>query len=285
MGQRLQLGGEISLALAPMARSAGVDTATCVRPIVPRGGDGCESSLTSLSRLASGGPWARGNGSEHFSWNGPVGGIVAVLSASDDLRRNRAGRTLQSMSTTRVIADRKELADAELLSLAERDDEQAFAQIYDRHVAAVYRYALSIVNVAVDAEDVTQEVFILAWTKAAEIRIVDRSLLPWLLTAARFTSLNRVRSRSRRREDADTALETRADHRFSPEVEVQRRVLMESIEDAVLELSETDQVLFSLCIDEGLSYEDAARALGTTHSTVRNRLSRLRRTLRARLSD
>ena len=106
------------------------------------------------------------------------------------------------MSTTRVIADRKELADAELLSLAERDDEQAFAQIYDRHVAAVYRYALSIVNVAVDAEDVTQEVFILAWTKAAEIRVVDRSLLPWLLTAARFTSLNRVRSRSRRREDS-----------------------------------------------------------------------------------
>ncbi|GAA1821170.1 hypothetical protein GCM10009749_34940 [Agromyces neolithicus] len=184
-----------------------------------------------------------------------------------------------------MIAESKELADAELLALAERDDDHAFALLYDRHVTAVYRYALSIVGLSADAEDVTQDVFILAWTKASEISIVDRSLLPWLLTTARLTGLNRVRSRSRRREVTDNALVTRADHRFSPEVELQRRVLEESIEDAVAELSEVDQILFSLCIDEGLSYADAARALGTTHSTVRNRLSRLRRTLRTRLSD
>lgn len=185
----------------------------------------------------------------------------------------------------RVASETQELADAELLALVVRDDSHAFAQIYDRHLTSVYRYALSIVDVQADAEDVAQDVFILAWSKASEIRIVGYSLLPWLLTTTRFTSLNRLRSHSRRREEPDTALVVAADTRFSPEVEIQRRALMDSIEDAVLELSEVDQVLFSLCIDEELSYADAARALGATHATVRNRLSRLRRTLRARLGD
>lgn len=190
------------------------------------------------------------------------------------------------MSSTTVAAERDEMTDVDLLALVSRDDPHAFGVLYDRHLSAVYRYALSIVRVIADAEDVTQEVFILAWSKGGDVRIVDRSLLPWLLATTRLTSLNRVRSRSRRREDdLDGDLATSPDPRFSPEAEIQRQALAEAIEAAVSELTEKDQVLFSLCIDEGLSYTDAARALGTTHSSVRNRLSRLRQTLRARLSE
>ncbi|WP_146084368.1 MULTISPECIES: sigma factor-like helix-turn-helix DNA-binding protein [unclassified Rathayibacter] len=41
--------------------------------------------------------------------------------------------------------------------------------------------------------------------------------------------------------------------------------------------------MYYLCIEQGSSYADAAKALGSTHGAVRNRLSRLRTALRTTL--
>ncbi|KZX21964.1 RNA polymerase sigma-70 factor (ECF subfamily) [Rathayibacter tanaceti] len=174
--------------------------------------------------------------------------------------------------------------DAALLEAARRGDRAAFGRLYDRHAPTTYRYALSIVREPIDAEDVVQDVFLTTWTRIADATVVDASALPWLLTTARFTALNLVRSRTRARNRTDDAdLSLHPDHRESPEGEVERRLLVAAIEDAVSELSETDQALYYLCIEQGSSYADAASALGASHGAVRNRLSRLRATLRAAL--
>lgn len=61
------------------------------------------------------------------------------------------------------------------------------------------------------------------------------------------------------------------------------RLLEKSILEAVDGLSLTDQTLYYLCIDEGVSYQKAADSLGITHGAVRNRLSRLKHALRLKL--
>ncbi|WP_345762384.1 RNA polymerase sigma factor [Diaminobutyricibacter sp. McL0608] len=178
------------------------------------------------------------------------------------------------------------MSDADLIDRAAGRDVDAFAALYDRHVRTVYRYALSVVRQVPDAEDVTQEVFITAWKRVREIRIVDESGLPWLLTTTRYTSLNRVRAASRERDRlGDADLSMHPDARPGPVEELERRHLMVAVEDAVAALSENDQVLYTLCIEEGLSYADAARAMGSSHGAVRNRLARLRGTLRTRLTE
>jgi DNA-directed RNA polymerase specialized sigma24 family protein len=60
-------------------------------------------------------------------------------------------------------------------------DTGAFANLYDKHITSVYRYALQMLGSVPDAEDISQEVFVLAWVKRSKIRVVDQSLLPWLL--------------------------------------------------------------------------------------------------------
>ena len=70
-----------------------------------------------------------------------------------------------------------------------------------------------------------------------------------------------------------------------PEAEALAKEALRAIDDAKGRLSATDQEIFELCIVENLTYKEAAQRLGTTHATVRNRLSRIRLSLRTELAQ
>lgn len=168
------------------------------------------------------------------------------------------------------------------LAAAQRGSRDAFGALYEEYVRDVYRYALRMLRDTSGAEDITQDVFTLAWAKRAEIQIVDASLLPWLLVSTRNLSLNRIKS-MKRTVELDGSLQT-ADPRPGPEEAALDRQLAGAINSAVERLSDRDQRLYRLCLVDELSYRDAAEALGTTTGAVRNRLSRLRHTLRLTLA-
>jgi RNA polymerase sigma-70 factor (ECF subfamily) len=168
-----------------------------------------------------------------------------------------------------------------LVAKAQVGDRAAFAELYDRHVRPVYWQAYSVVRNRDAAEDVTQEVFITAWRRIRTITPVDGSLLPWLLLTARYTAYNSARREQRRSHD-----ELDADPIGSRGVdtEVEAAQVRAEIDKAVSALSPVDQQLYTLCVDGGASYEQAALELGVSHSVVRNRIHRLRARLRADLS-
>ena len=164
-------------------------------------------------------------------------------------------------------------------------DSTVFVQLYNAHITSVYRYAFQMLGSASDAEDIAQEVFVLAWVKRSTIRIVDQSLLPWLLVTTRNLSLNKIKLR--RRESRHTSLDSGEPvvlnpHPAAEDVAMSRQFEV-ALNESIDELSEIDQTLYHLCISEGLSYQKAADQLGVTHGVVRNRLSAVRRTLRLKL--
>lgn len=170
--------------------------------------------------------------------------------------------------------------DAGLLQRAGIGDRDAFGTLYDRHVRAVYWQAFRVVRDVDAAEDVTQETFVVAWRRSRTIRLVDGSVLPWLLVTARQVALNAARKAARRRTaELDEDLPARHDVESTVEAELARV----EIDAAVACLGELDQRLYALCIDGDHSYEQAAHELGVTHAVVRNRLHRLRGRLRADL--
>ncbi|MBC7761198.1 MAG: sigma-70 family RNA polymerase sigma factor [Candidatus Saccharibacteria bacterium] len=177
--------------------------------------------------------------------------------------------------------------DADWLDEVRRGDPAAFSNLYRTHISAVYWYALRLLKNTVDAEDASHDVFVLAWEKRTRIRIVDESILPWLLVSTRNLCLNRLkktnRERSHRAEHA--VLENTVATGPSAAAELESQELRAAILAAVDRLSDTDQQLYYLCIEEGSSYADAARVLNTTHNSVRSRLSRLRLSLRLSLVD
>jgi RNA polymerase sigma-70 factor (ECF subfamily) len=170
--------------------------------------------------------------------------------------------------------------DLDLLARAQRGDRDAFAALYDRHVRPVYWQAYSMVRDRESAEDATQEVFVTAWRRVRTITCVDNSVLPWLLVTAKYVAFNMARREARRNHDE---LDGEAAGSASTDREAETKMLVDEIAKAVHNLSPIDQQLYALCLEGGATYEQAAAELGVTHASVRNRLHRLRASLRADL--
>lgn len=175
--------------------------------------------------------------------------------------------------------------DRALLHAATRGDQEAFRQLYQRHVRPVYWLAHTLLRQAADAEDLTQEVFFIAWNKRGQINIVGISLLPWLLTTCRLQAMNRIRLAQRRATDIDQfAVEAAVHTGLDTESQVEQRAVMAAIDGIVAQLAPLDQEIYRACLLEGHTYEAAAKALGVSQGAVRNRLARIRVRLRAGIS-
>jgi RNA polymerase sigma factor (sigma-70 family) len=169
--------------------------------------------------------------------------------------------------------------DATLVAQVASGSEVAFRTLYRAYVRPVYWLAHRLVGNAPDAEDVTQETFLVAWRKLPGIELAGDSLLPWLVTVCRFQAANRIRAQ--RRDRVNTAA---ADDGIPSTVDVEQQVIDAEFADRILRevagLSPLDRDIFRLCATEGYAYQAAAEQLGVAHGVVRNRLSRIRTRLR-----
>ncbi|QAY74524.1 sigma-70 family RNA polymerase sigma factor [Agromyces protaetiae] len=165
------------------------------------------------------------------------------------------------------------LSDAELIRLAQRGDRGAFSALYARHGKAIYLYAWGMTRDDREAEDVTQEVFVVAWRRLRDIRLVDASVLPWMLVTCRNLSRNALRARR----DALVL-----DESLLPGDRTRQERIEELswVRQAVERLGGMDQRIVHLCLVEGYSYAEAADHLGLSVSAVAKRVERARAALR-----
>lgn len=175
------------------------------------------------------------------------------------------------------------VAEVTLVDRLRSGDPLALDALFRTHGRAVYRAAGSFLVDAGHAEDVVQETFFLLWQRRSSVHIAGESVLPWLLVTARNLSSSTNR-RERRRSHQPLSDETAS---RSADIESTDRLL--DVRRLVEQMSATDRAIWTACIEEDLSYSDAARSLGLSHGTVRNRLSRVRasmtRTLMERTED
>ena len=148
------------------------------------------------------------------------------------------------------------------------------------HVDRLYRAAWALTGSREDAEDLVQDTYVRVLARPRFLRRADD--LGYLLRVLRNTFLNEQRTRSRRPrtsslpEGADFVEERRA---TQPERALEARELYEAI--AALP-DEFRDVLVAVDV-AGLSYREAADALGTREGTVMSRLYRARQRIVRRI--
>ncbi|HWS50959.1 MAG TPA: sigma-70 family RNA polymerase sigma factor [Microbacterium sp.] len=176
-------------------------------------------------------------------------------------------------------------SDQRWAALAADGDENAFRELYRSHVRPVYWIAHGILGSPADAEDVTQETFVVAWRKLPALQLHGESILPWLATICRFQAANRLRRRLR---DQAHTTDT-ADELLPDTVDVEEQVITADLAARITAeigtLSALDREIFRLCAAEGYAYHAAAEQLGVSHAVVRNRLSRVRTQLRGAVKE
>jgi RNA polymerase sigma-70 factor (ECF subfamily) len=173
-----------------------------------------------------------------------------------------------------------------LLQRAARGDESAFAALYRRHQASLFRYALRMTGSAWAAEEIIQDVFmtLIRFPKKYD---ADKGEVGAFLFGITRNRIMRHLERAPRELPLDPQLESGATHEpvdlLTPAFWAERRERVEQVRDAVLSLPAEFREAVVLCELEELSYEEAAQKSGCPIGTIRSRLHRGRALLMARL--
>lgn len=178
--------------------------------------------------------------------------------------------------------------DARLMRLVARGDTAAFEELIGRHQALVIGTVARILGSNSDVEDIAQQVFIRVW-KSAGRYVARAKFTTWLLKITRNLVFNELR-RSKRHAQVPLQVEpgteetplpdeaARAPDAFLLETELQQ-----VIEQAIMQLPESQRMALILRRYEEMSYEQIAEILDLSVPAVKSVLFRARTELRERL--
>src|SRR6266540_1774354 len=179
--------------------------------------------------------------------------------------------------------------DVRLMRLIGQGDTNALEHLIEKHQALVAGTVARMLGSNSDVEDIAQQVFIRVW-KSARRYVPRAKFTTWLLKITRNLVFNELRRAKRHAhvplqpepgaEDSPLKDETQSPPDASLlEVELQR-----TIEDAILQLPETQRMALVLRRYEQLSYEQIAEVLDLSVPAVKSVLFRARTELRSRLT-
>jgi RNA polymerase sigma-70 factor (ECF subfamily) len=184
------------------------------------------------------------------------------------------------------------ISDESLAARARSGARSAFATLVERYQDRVYRLTLRLLHNPSDAEEITQETFLLAHRSIASFQGESR-FWTWLYRIAVNCAL--MQRRSARRHPVQTLEVTspsgeRIQRTLAGPLEgadelVYRKMLAQRVRAALAGLDESQRAAVVLRDLEGMSSEDAADVLGVTAEVVRQRAHRGRLRLREQLAD
>ena len=152
------------------------------------------------------------------------------------------------------------------------------AQLVAEHHQAVYRYAYRLTGSVPDAEDLCQQVFLIAQQKAGQMRNLQ-SARKWLYVVLR----NRFLKEAARWQPALAgSLEINMDH-LPAQVPAGAEIDRQRLQAAIGELPLPYRVVLLMYYFEDCAYREIAEQLNLPIGTVMSRLARAKTHLRARL--
>lgn len=198
------------------------------------------------------------------------------------------------MTAPQALAiDHAVLDDQALAALAQRGDRDAFRHIMRRCNQRLFRVARGVVRDDAEAEDVVQEAYLHAYEKLHTFR-AEAALLTWMTRIVLNEAHGRLRQR-RNTVDVEQIEAAQAGDRIvqfpskfgheDPAADAARAQVRQLLEQAIDALPEPFRIVFVLRELEECTVEETASSLDLRAETVKTRLYRARRLLRAALHE
>ena len=166
--------------------------------------------------------------------------------------------------------------------VAEARDRAAFAVLFDHFVPRLESYLVRLGLNRSAAEEITQEVMVVLWQKAALFDPSKSSLATWLFRIARNRRIDAARRDSSRTLEPG-AMPLIPDEPESPDALIDQQVRDERVRAAMKTLPEEQVALLRLAFFLGRSHseisEETGLPLGTVKSRIRLAFGRLRKIL------
>ena len=192
---------------------------------------------------------------------------------------------LSHESIPSVISAELRALDA-LVERASAGDLDAFTQLVRALQPRVHRWALALVADPDEADDVTQEVFVIALRRLGQYR--GGGAFPvWLHRIARRTAghLRRTHARRTRLASSGKALPERTVYETDPGARVDNARLADAVRRFWSELPDRQREVLDLVDLQGFEPAEVAALLALNQATVRANLFKARRSIRGRVLE
>ncbi|MFZ1945994.1 MAG: sigma-70 family RNA polymerase sigma factor [bacterium] len=187
---------------------------------------------------------------------------------------------------------RSEETDESLMLRVGRGERAAFDEIVRRYSKRMINLAYQITGDRDQAEDLAQETFFRAYKSAARYTEIAK-FSTWLYTIAINLCRNELRRRKFKpysleemaeREDEGKIRVDIADESAKPDVELERKEIVNHVRRAVAKVPSKFRMALVLRDIQGLSYEEIGGILGLPEGTVKSRINRGRLKVKETLS-
>lgn len=177
-------------------------------------------------------------------------------------------------------------AEKKIIERVIRGDTEAFTVLVLENQKDAYRLALSITKEAHSAEEAVQDSFVRAFEKLESFK-GNSSFRTWLMRIVHNTAVDMVDAKNimplPENDNDEAGTKEFAAEGPGPEEMFENKLLAESLERAMANLSDEHRRIFELRELMQMSYDEIAEILSIAPGTVRSRLHRARESLRTYL--
>jgi RNA polymerase sigma-70 factor (family 1) len=177
-----------------------------------------------------------------------------------------------------------ESPEKELLHQVASGDQKAFTALFDRYQSLVYDFALKLTRSKSHAEEIVQDIFIKIWLNRTEMEHI-------LNLGAYINRMTRNQSYSALRKIAAQALRTAelTDPEIAGSVKSDHTLLYNEsakiLKTAVNDLPPQRKLVYELCHEQGLKYEEVAAKLNISSGTVHKHMKLALKSIRTHFHD
>ena len=147
-------------------------------------------------------------------------------------------------------------------------EKKAFENLYDKYSGALFNIILRIVNSNEVAEDVLQESFLKIWKNIDSYDDTKATIFTWMLNISKNTALDALRKANSR-----PSIKTDTDNPFISNLQsVQMNTDSIGLKNSLKYLTPEQNVVIQAIYFNGLTHEEASKALDIPLGTVKTRI-------------
>jgi len=159
--------------------------------------------------------------------------------------------------------------DEERLVRRAQQEPEAFAQLYEEYFNRIYRYIVLRIGSEVEAEDLTQQVFLNALKSISSFKWKGIPFSAWLFRIAHNQVVDYLRKRAKHMTEPLNGMALAAVSDDNPQLEVERKLDIEQVLVATQRLTEAQREVISLRFTSDLSVAEVARVMSKSEGAVK----------------
>jgi len=153
-----------------------------------------------------------------------------------------------------------------LVRRAQKQDQEAFEQIYEEYFDRIYRYITLKIGDAVEAEDLTQQVFLNSLRSISSFKWRGKPFSAWLYRIAHNQVVDYLRKKKRTPVPLEETLVSGSDN---PQRAAERKLDIEQVLAAARHLTGAQREVISLRFTSDMSIAQVAEVMGKSQGAVK----------------